>query len=146
MLGTGGVCLEMCWARRRNNCQWGCKCKYLHYVNGGSEKHIMLEARRMREKGPESYIWRWKATQNTYNVWKQEQMAKQSEASIANSQKVYKEAPSEHRFDRSKARFLTYYELKAELEEQYPLTDEQVQKRWDELERLPSSAKGQQLQ
>ena len=36
MLGTGGVCLEMCWARRRNHCQWGCKCKYLHYVNGGA--------------------------------------------------------------------------------------------------------------
>ena len=100
----------------------------------------------MREKGPESYIWCWKATQNTYNDWKQKQMAKQSEASIAISQKVYKEAPSEHRFDRSSARFLAYYELKAELEEQYPLTDEQVQKRWDELERLPSSAKGQQLQ
>ena len=100
----------------------------------------------MREKGVQRYIWRWKATQNTYNVWKQEQMAKQSEASIANSQKVYKEAPSEHRFDRSKARFLTYAELRAELEEQYPLTDEDVQKRWDELERLPSSAKGQQLQ
>ena len=100
----------------------------------------------MREKGPESYIWRWKATQNTYNVWKQEQMAKQSEASIANSQKVYTEAPSEHRFDQEEHRFFTHCELKRELQEQYPLTDEEVQKRWDELQRLPSSAKGQQLQ
>ena len=107
---------------------------------------MILEATRMRQMGVERYIWRWKDTQNTYNDWKQKQMAKQSEASIAISQKVYKEAPSEHRLDRSKARFLTYYELKAELEEQYPLTDEQVQKRWDELERLPRSAKGQQLQ
>ena len=100
----------------------------------------------MPEKGRESYMWRWKATQNIYNVWKQEQMAKQSEASIANSQKVYKEAPSEHRFDQKEHRFLTYSELKTELQEQYPLTDEEVQKRRDELERLPSSAKGQQLQ
>ena len=63
-------------------------------------------------------------------------MAQQSEASIAISQKVYKEDPSEHRFDPSEQRVLTYEQLRAELEEEYPLTEKQLQKRWDELEQL----------
>ena len=73
-------------------------------------------------------------------------MAQQSEASIAISQKVYREAPSEHRFEPSTQRFLTYKEMIAELEEQYQVSGEQLQERWDKLERLPRSAKGQQLQ
>ena len=86
----------MCWAWRRKNCKWGRECKYLHYVDGGGDKHMKQEARRMQQMGVHRYKWRWKDTQKTYNDWKQEQMAQQSEASIAISQKVYKEDPSEN--------------------------------------------------
>ena len=102
MLKTGGACLDMCWPRSRKECKWGCDCKYLHYVDRGSEKHMIEEATRMKRMGVERYIWRWKDTRNKYNDWKQKQMAKQSEASIAISQKVYREAPPEHRFEASR--------------------------------------------
>ena len=44
--------------------------------------------------------------------------------------------PSEKRFDPSKQRLLTYGQLRAELEEEYALTEKQLQKRWDELGQL----------
>ena len=65
------------------NCKWGRECKYLHYVDGGGDKHMKEEGRRMKKLGVHRYKWRWKDTQKTYNDWKQKQMAQQSEASIA---------------------------------------------------------------
>ena len=56
----------------------------------------------------------------------------------ADAAQTAKEAanPSEKRFDPSKQRLLTYRQLRAQLEEEYPLTEKQLQKRWDELEQL----------
>ena len=78
---------------------------------------MIEEARRMKREGVERYEWQWNDTRQKFIFCKQKQMAKQSEASTAITQKVYREAPPEHRFEASTQRFLTYEEMIAELQE-----------------------------